>query len=156
MLAYLNGAIYDAAVAAWDSKYAHNRPRPSEVDPTLTTAVIPPASPCFPSEHAVAAMSRVIAGVLYPSDTAAGLGLGRAVRALAVERIKNDNFGAKWEGVIPNEPGKWAGPSVACAGGGTGKHPVPPPAAGLGLAGALPEPVAQRLDQPVRGLWLRL
>ena len=28
----MNMAIYDAIVAAWDSKYAYNRPRPSEFD----------------------------------------------------------------------------------------------------------------------------
>ncbi len=136
VLALMNGAIYDGAIAAWDSKYTHNRPRPSEVDPSLTTAVTPPASPSYPSEHAVAAgaasavlahlfpseadslmrmaeeaaTSRVIAGVQYPSDTSAGLEIGRTVAAMVIERARNDNFGAKWEGTIPNEPGKWTGP----------------------------------------------
>jgi hypothetical protein len=39
MLALLNVAIYDATIAAWDAKYTHSRPRPSEVSPTLTTAL---------------------------------------------------------------------------------------------------------------------
>src|SRR5437588_742641 len=32
--AYVAMAMYDATVAAWDSKYAYNRPRPSQADPT--------------------------------------------------------------------------------------------------------------------------
>src|SRR4029450_6666264 len=35
--ALLHVAIYDAMIAAWDSKYAYNRKRPSEVDGSLTT-----------------------------------------------------------------------------------------------------------------------
>jgi hypothetical protein len=37
--ALLHAAVYDAMVAAWDSKYAHNRKRPSEVDLGLITAL---------------------------------------------------------------------------------------------------------------------
>src|SRR5436190_5091317 len=33
--ALVSVAIYDATVAAWDSKYAYNRPRPAQADPTL-------------------------------------------------------------------------------------------------------------------------
>ena len=101
--ALLHAAIYDAMVAAWDSKYAYNRKRPSEVDATLITALPNPASPSYPAEHAVAAgaaaavlsylfpdraayfagkgeeagRSRVLAGVQYPRDVTAGLELGR-------------------------------------------------------------------------------
>ena len=32
-LALMSIAMYDATIAAWDSKYAHKRPRPSEADP---------------------------------------------------------------------------------------------------------------------------
>ena len=32
ILSLLNVAIYDATIAAWDSKYVYNRPRPSEVN----------------------------------------------------------------------------------------------------------------------------
>src|SRR3982751_694262 len=53
--ALLNVAIYDATIAAWDSKYAHNRLRPSVVDPTLTTVIPNPSSPSYPSEFAVTA-----------------------------------------------------------------------------------------------------
>jgi hypothetical protein len=116
--AYLNTAIYDATVAAWDSKYAHRRPRPSELDPSIAPVVAIPRSPAYPSEHAAAAGaaaevlahfapkeadglrklaeeaadSRVWAGVQYPSDAAAGLELGRKVAPYAIDAAKNDNF----------------------------------------------------------------
>src|SRR5262249_23763029 len=103
VLALVNVAIYDATVAAWDAKYIHTRPRPSEPDPSRATALPKPSSPSYPSEHAAAAgaasavlaylfpndaqsfmdqadmagQSRLIAGVDYPSDVAAGLDLGR-------------------------------------------------------------------------------
>jgi membrane-associated phospholipid phosphatase len=140
-MALLNVAIYDATVAAWDSKYAYRRPRPSAADPSLIPAVLIPASPSYPSEHAAtagaaaavlayifpdhasaflaqadaAAQSRVLAGVQYPSDAQAGLDLGRQVGALAVERAKHDGSDAAWDGKIPTGPGYW-----------TGKDPVQP------------------------------
>ena len=107
--AMLNVAIHDALIAAWDSKYAHNRRRPAEADPKFVSALPMPRSPSYPCEYSVAAgagsavlahlfpgeakrfgeaaeeaaKSRVIAGVVYPSDTKAGLDLGRAVAARA-------------------------------------------------------------------------
>jgi membrane-associated phospholipid phosphatase len=134
-LALVNVAIYDAVVAAWDSKYAHNRPRPSELDPSLPTAVDVPRSPSYPCEHAVAAgaasavlgylfpteapaldalaeeaaQSRVLAGVQYPSDARAGLDLGRAVAARVIEYAGADNSDARWEGAVPTGPGLWTG-----------------------------------------------
>jgi membrane-associated phospholipid phosphatase len=109
-------AIYDATIAAWDAKYIYQRPRPSEVDVTLATALPTPSSPSYPAEHAVvagaaagvltylfpddaqaimdkadeAARSRVLAGVQYPSDIAAGFELGRQVAELVVERARQD------------------------------------------------------------------
>jgi membrane-associated phospholipid phosphatase len=134
-LALVNVAIYDALVAAWDSKYAHGRLRPSEIDPSLSTVLLNPRSPSYPCEHAVAAgaastvlgylfpgeagalnalaeeaaQSRVLAGVQYPSDARAGLDLGRAVGARVVEYGKADNSDAQWSGEIPTGPGLWTG-----------------------------------------------
>jgi membrane-associated phospholipid phosphatase len=111
VLALVNVAIYDATVAAWDAKYAYNRPRPSEVDQTLTTVVASPSSPSYPCEHSAAAgaasavlaylfpkdaqffidraneagQSRLWAGVQYPSDVIAGLDLGRALSTWFVQ-----------------------------------------------------------------------
>jgi hypothetical protein len=53
--ALMHTAIYDAMVAAWDSKYAYNRKRPSQADVSLATALPNPRSPSYPAEHAVAA-----------------------------------------------------------------------------------------------------
>jgi hypothetical protein len=129
----LNVAIADAMVAAWDSKYAHDRRRPGESDARLTTALPTPRSPSYPCEHSVAAgaasavlahlfpddarrfaeaadaasRSRVLAGVAYPSDARAGLDLGRAVAARVIEAMKVD--GAKWAGKVPEGPGLWKG-----------------------------------------------
>jgi membrane-associated phospholipid phosphatase len=134
-LALLNIAIADATIAAWDSKYAHNRPRPVVARPSLTTAVQTPNSPAYPSEHAVTAgaaatvlgylfpdaadiftglaveagRSRVVAGTDYPSDVATGKILGRKVAELAIEQVRDDGSDAEWTGTVPDEPGKWTG-----------------------------------------------
>jgi hypothetical protein len=109
--------------AAWDSKYAYRRPRPTLADPALEATVAVPRSPSYPCERAVAAgaaseimaylwpteasrfaklagdaaWSRVQAGVQYPSDVRAGLALGRAVASLVISR----------PGTAPTRPG-WA------------------------------------------------
>ncbi len=126
----LHVAIYDALVAAWDSKYEYNRKRPSEVDGKLTTELPNPRSPSYPAEHAVAAgaaaevlsyifpdrasdfaakaeeagRSRVLAGVQYPSDISAGFELGRRVAARVIERGKADGSDAKWTGEFRSPP----------------------------------------------------
>jgi membrane-associated phospholipid phosphatase len=133
--ALMHAAIYDAMVAAWDSKYAYNRKRPSQVDVSLAAALPNPRSPSYPSEHAVAAgaaaavlsylfperaayfvekaeeagRSRLLAGVQYPSDVSAGFELGRKVATLVIERGKADGTNAKWTGSVPTGPGKWNG-----------------------------------------------
>ena len=130
-LAILNVAIYDAIAATWDAKYTYNRPRPSGV----ATRIPVPDSPSYPSEHAAAAgaastvlaylfpeeaalfnakaeeagQSRLVAGVQYPSDVAAGLALGRNVGAKVVEWAKADGSDAQWTGQIPVGPDKWVG-----------------------------------------------
>src|SRR5262245_3355328 len=127
LVTLLGVAMYDATIAAWDSKYAYNRPRPHQTDPSVSTVIATPASPAYPSEHAVvagaaatvlaylmpqdapffmeqaeaAARSRVLAGVQYPSDVKAGLDLGRAVGAQVVERAKQDKFDPTADVPIP-------------------------------------------------------
>jgi PAP2 superfamily protein len=133
-VALVEVAIYDATIAAWDSKYAYGRPRPSAADPTLATAVATPRSPSYPSEHAAvagaaarvlaylfpdhgqaltdqaeeASRSRELAGVQYPSDTTAGLELGRKVADLVIERARHDGSEVPWTGSVPTGPGKWS------------------------------------------------
>jgi membrane-associated phospholipid phosphatase len=131
--AVMNVALHDALVAAWDSKYAHNRQRPGQMDGGLSTAVPLPRSPSYPCEHSVAAgaaaaviahiypkeadrvsalaeeaaRSRVVAGAAFPSDTKAGLELGRAVAARVITHMKIE--GGKWTGTVPTGPGLWKG-----------------------------------------------
>ena len=109
--ALVDVAIHDALIAALDSKLAHRRPRPDELDGRLDPEVVVPAAPSYPSEHAVvagaaagilssifpvhangllvaaeeAAWSRVAAGAAFPSDVRAGLALGRAVAGRVME-----------------------------------------------------------------------
>lgn len=135
VLALVSVAMYDATVAAWDSKYAYNRPRPSVADPSLATAVPAPRSPSYPSERAVVAgaasavlvylfpdaaaritslaeedgRTQLLAGIQYPSDVTAGLELGRKVAALVIERAKTDGSDAVFNGQIPKGPGYWTG-----------------------------------------------
>jgi membrane-associated phospholipid phosphatase len=133
--ALLNVAIYDATVAAWESKYAHNRQRPAVADRTIQTAIETPQSPSYPSEHAAAAgaaseflaylypadaqsfrylgeeaaRAALTAGINYPSDVIEGLQLGRAVGKRVVALAQNDGSQAAWTGTVPTGPGLWVG-----------------------------------------------
>jgi membrane-associated phospholipid phosphatase len=137
--AYVALAMHDATIATWESKYAYNRPRPSERDHKLPTAVTVPDSPSYPSEHAATAQaaaavlayflpaeaqsfqamaeqagwSRVLAGVQYPSDYYAGLELGRKVAEQVIAKAKLDGSDAVWTGTVPTGPCKWLGSNPA-------------------------------------------
>jgi membrane-associated phospholipid phosphatase len=138
-LALVHVAMYDALAAAWDTKSAHPRQRPSARDARIVPIVAVPTTPSYPAEHAVAAgaasavlaylypdraamhaqraeeaaRSRVLAGVNYASDVDAGLALGRAVAARVIERARGDGSDRPWTGAIPTEPGKWTGSNPA-------------------------------------------
>jgi membrane-associated phospholipid phosphatase len=139
-LALLNVAIADATIAAWDTKYAYRRPRPAEFERGFQTALPAPASPAYPSEHAVTAgaaeavlsylfpadaatfsrwadeagQSRLLAGADYPSDVAAGRELGRQVAAVVIAWAKADGSDARWDGAMPSGPDIWTpAPNVA-------------------------------------------
>jgi membrane-associated phospholipid phosphatase len=135
VLTYVALAMYDATIAAWDSKYAYNRPRPSELDAGVRTMVAVPDSPSYPSEHAAAAAaaagvlswffpdqsatyramaeeaarSRLFAGVQYPSDYAAGMELGRQVAQKVIEHIAADGYTVTWNGSVPAGKCMWTG-----------------------------------------------
>ena len=126
-------AIYDATVAAWDSKYAWNRPSPGALDAGIQPLIPAPAVPAYPSEHAVAAgaasvvltylfpamggayadlaeeaaRSRVFAGVSFPSDVEAGLQLGRQVGRMVVAYAMTDGAATPFAGSFPSSPGVW-------------------------------------------------
>jgi membrane-associated phospholipid phosphatase len=130
---YVALAMYDATIAAWESKYFYKRSRPSEVNRQLPTALPVPNSPSYPSEHAAAAQaaasvlsyllpaeaqtfqtmaeqagwSRVLAGLQYPSDYHAGLALGRAIAEKVIEKARADGSDAVWTGTVPTGPCKW-------------------------------------------------
>ena len=163
-VALVNVAMYEAAIATWDAKYAYNRPRPSDVDSSLSTAVSNPRSPSYPSEHAAigaaaaavlsylypqdagrfrglldeSTRSRLLAGVQYRSDVAAGLILGQRVGDLVVQRARSDGFDLRWQGAVPTGPGLWTGTNPLYPLAGTWKtwvlpsagqfRPGPPPA----------------------------
>lgn len=132
-LAMLNIAMHDAMIAAWDSKYAYKRSRPGQMDGSFKTAVPTPPTPSYPCERSVAAgaaaaviahiypkeaqrlaaaeqevaRSRMMAGAAFPSDTKAGIELGRAVAARVIDQMKLT--GGKWTGTVPSGPGLWKG-----------------------------------------------
>jgi hypothetical protein len=136
--------MYDATIAAWSAKYAHNRARPSQADPTLVPLLPNPRSPSYPSDYAAtagaastvlsylfpddtrlftelaeeAARSRLFSRVEHPSDYHAGLELGRSVGARVVEYARADRFDTRWTGTVPTGPGMWIGtnPSSPLAG----------------------------------------
>src|SRR5206468_7458653 len=65
---YVALAMHDATIATWESKYAYNRPRPSERDHKLPTAVTVPDSPSYPSEHAATAQAAAaVLAYLFPT-----------------------------------------------------------------------------------------
>jgi hypothetical protein len=130
----LGSAIYDATIAAWDTKYAYNRSRPfasSKVKRYLND----PQSPSYPCEYSVAAgvavtviskfypkladsvnrmaqqmmASRIAAGVAFPSDTRAGFDLGKKIAEKEIEYTQDFVTREPWDGKVPQEPGKWSG-----------------------------------------------
>jgi hypothetical protein len=131
----LNVAIYDATIVAWDTKYAYNRPRPFAVDKRIKSFAPKPESPSYPCEYSVAAgvavtiisdfypslsdsvnhlaqqlmLSRIAAGVAFPSDTHAGFELGKTIAQKEIERTKDFVSNIAWDGKMPEQPGVWKG-----------------------------------------------
>ncbi|RYY19251.1 MAG: phosphatase PAP2 family protein [Chitinophagaceae bacterium] len=133
-MALLNVAVYDATIAAWDSKYAFRRQRPvSGVKKNLPM----PESPSYPCEYSVAAgaaatilsfafpakadsfnmlaqkvcAARILSGVQYPSDVKEGFELGKRIALKIIERAKTDGADIVWNGTVPSAPGLWNGTS---------------------------------------------
>lgn len=131
----LGTAIYDATIAAWDTKYAYNRPRPYTTDKRIKVLIPKPESPSYPCEYSVAAgvavtiiskfypllkdsvsnmaekimASRIAAGVAFPSDTRAGFELGKKIAEYEIERTKDYVNKDAWDGKIPEGPNYWRG-----------------------------------------------
>ena len=132
---YVALAMYDATIAAWESKYFYKRQRPSELDHNLSTALPVPDSPSYPSEHAAVASaaaevlayflpaeagnfqamaeqagwSRVLAGLQFPSDYTAGMEFGRRVAGQVIAKARADGSDAAWTGTVPTGPCMWTG-----------------------------------------------
>ncbi len=132
-MALVGVAIYDSTIAAWDSKYAWNRPSPSAFDSSIKPLTSIPNVPVYPSEHAVvagavsvvmaylfpamgetyfdlaeeAARSRVFAGAAFPSDVNAGLQLGRQVGQMVIAYAMADGSNTPFTGSFPSPPGVW-------------------------------------------------
>lgn len=131
----LNVALYDATIAAWDTKYAYKRLRPFAADSRVKALVPRPESPSYPCEHSVAAgvavaiiahfypsladsvnrlaqqamASRVAAGMAFPSDTRAGFALGKRIAEEEITRTKGYLAQAAWDKKMPEGPGVWKG-----------------------------------------------
>ncbi|HET6766856.1 MAG TPA: vanadium-dependent haloperoxidase [Chitinophagaceae bacterium] len=146
----LGTAIYDATIAAWDTKYAYKRPRPFTADSRIKVYAVKPESPSYPCEHSVAAGvavaifsrffpkladsvtrmaqqlmdSRVAAGVAFPSDTRAGFDLGKRIAEIEIEHTQNYVTTAQWDGKVPDKPGLWRGKFAMFAMAGQNKTVV--------------------------------
>jgi membrane-associated phospholipid phosphatase len=134
----LSVAMYDATVAAWNAKYRYRRSAPRDVG----ALAAPGPDPSYPSEHAVIAgaasrvlaylyperpaarldamaqrlaRERVVAGLNYPSDTRAGLALGRAVGDAIIAHARHDGADRTWDGVRPRTKGSWEPPPGSLA-----------------------------------------
>ena len=131
----MNVAIYDATIAAWDTKYAYQRPRPSAADKRIKAFVTAPASPSYPCEHSVAAgvavtiikhfypsladsarrlaeqemVAMVASGLAFPSDTRAGFDLGQRIAEKEIVYTKDFLTKKVWDGKMPDQPGLWKG-----------------------------------------------
>jgi membrane-associated phospholipid phosphatase len=128
-------AIYDATVAAWNTKYSYQRQRPFVADSRVKLYTVKPTSPSYPCEYSVAAgvgatiiahffpsladsvnhmaqramASRIAAGTAYPSDTRAGYELGRRIAEKEIEHTKDYTCKTPWDGKRPGGAGIWKG-----------------------------------------------
>ncbi len=67
-LALLNMALHDAAIGCWEAKFHYFNPRPSQLDPSIETAVGLPNFPSYTSGHSTfSAAAAVVLSHLFPS-----------------------------------------------------------------------------------------
>lgn len=120
ILATMNTAMMDAAIACHDTKYAYWVPRPSQEDASIKPLIGVPNHPAYPSNHSCistaaaltlahffprdraplakiatdAGLSRIYAGLHYRFDVDAGVEIGRKVARVAV--AGHDAMLARW------------------------------------------------------------
>lgn len=143
----LNVAMYDATVAAWDTKYAYKSIRPFVTDKRIKPYTVKPESPSYPCEYSVSAgvaatiiahffpkmadsvnrmakeamASRIAAGVAFPSDTRAGFELGKKIAEAEIAYTKGYLSNQMWDGKLPEGKGLWSGQFAMFANGGKSK-----------------------------------
>lgn len=70
VMALLCTAMQDAGIACWDTKFFYLLPRPTEVDPSITTATGIPNFPAFASGHSTfSAAAAEVLSYLFPDHT---------------------------------------------------------------------------------------
>lgn len=115
-LALLNMALHDAAVGCWDAKYTYFNPRPTQLDPSIRTAVGLPNFPAYTSGHSTfsaaaaevlsylfpeaatrfeaekeeASISRLYAAIHYRSDIEVGKAHGKRIGSYTVRHARLD------------------------------------------------------------------
>jgi len=131
----MNVAIYDATVAAWNTKYAYKKLRPYEVDKRIKALLPKTESPSYPCEYSVAAgaavtvishfyphladsvnrmaqrimKSRVAAGMAFSGDTDAGFELGKRIALKEIDHTKDYVCTTPWDKKIPEGKNYWRG-----------------------------------------------
>jgi hypothetical protein len=72
VFALLNMAMHNAAVGTWESKYFYFNPRPSQMDPSIKTAIGVPNFPSYTSGHSTfSAAGAAVLSYLFPSGATA-------------------------------------------------------------------------------------
>lgn len=115
-MALMNTAIQDAGIACWDTKFYYLLPRPTEVDPAVTTCTGIPNFPAYTSGHSTfsaaaaevlsylfpdkatevtamareAAESRIYGCIHYRFDSEVGLTHGKQIGSYGVLRGQSD------------------------------------------------------------------
>jgi len=68
-LALMNMAVEDAGICCWDTKTHYYYPRPSQMDPEITTAIGLPNFPAYTSGHSTfSGAASTVLGYLFPGD----------------------------------------------------------------------------------------
>ncbi len=116
VMALMSTGMQDAGIACWDTKFYYLLPRPTEVDPNVTTSTGIPNFPAYTSGHSSfsaaaaevlsfifpdktaelnamaleAATSRIYGCIHYRFDSEVGLTHGKQIGAFAVQRGQTD------------------------------------------------------------------
>jgi hypothetical protein len=78
LLAALNVALIDSAIACWDAKYAYWYIRPSQLDADLKPLFPPPPHPSYPAAHGcLSTAAATTLAAAFPSDRERFLSMGR-------------------------------------------------------------------------------